>query len=237
MKKLLILIVQLSIYFMVGVPVSYLINIKKEVAYVKATGIFLYVFFWKLSSFSIYILICDSYASLGQGGVLNALPYGAILAEIAWRQKRALAGHALQPVGGVVGCVEGRSQLFFFLIFTYLATSDLCSMQASCYGQEAQLPCDMWDPGSPTKDWTHVPLYWKADSQKLDHQGSPRSWFLSVRGSPITVASHWKETITEKKRNLSYGVLLAELLSWKTLNPQYLWMWLNWEIGPPIQCD
>ena len=23
---------------------------------------------------------------------------------------------------------------FFFLIFTYLATSDLCSMQTSCYG-------------------------------------------------------------------------------------------------------
>lgn len=63
--------------------------------------------------FSIYILIYDSYTSLGQEGVLNALPYGAILAEIARRQKTALAGHPLQPVGGVVG-VEGRSQLFCF---------------------------------------------------------------------------------------------------------------------------
>lgn len=77
------MIVQLIHLFYGGAPVSYLINIKKEVAYVKATGIFLYVFFWKLSSFSIYILICDSYTSLGQRGVLNALPYGAILAEIA----------------------------------------------------------------------------------------------------------------------------------------------------------
>ena len=42
--------------------------------------------------------------------------------------------------GGVCG---GQEPAFFFLIFTYLATSDLCSMQASCYGQEAQLPCDM----------------------------------------------------------------------------------------------
>ena len=90
----------------------------------------------------------------------------------------------------------------------------------------------MWDPGSPTKDWTHVPLHWKADSQQLDHQGSPRTWFLSVRGSPITMASHWKETITKNKRNSSYGVLLAELLPWKTLNPQYLRMWLMGNMAP-----
>ena len=90
----------------------------------------------------------------------------------------------------------------------------------------------MWDPGSPTKDWTHVPLHWKADSQQLDHQGSPRTWFLSVRGSPITMASHWKEAITKNKRNSSYGVLLAELLPWKTLNPQYLRMWLMGNRAP-----
>ena len=117
---------------MVGVPVSYLINIKKEVAYVKATGMFLYVFFWKLSSFSISILICDSYTSLGHGGVLNALPYGVVLAEIAGRQKRALTGYpstACSLQAGL-GRVAGRSQLFK-KIFIYLATSGLRGMKAS----------------------------------------------------------------------------------------------------------
>lgn len=74
--------------------------------------------------------------------MLNSLPYGAILAEIARRQKTALAGHPLQPVGGVVG-MEGRSQLFFCFSIYYLAASDPCGMQASCHGQEAQLPCGM----------------------------------------------------------------------------------------------
>lgn len=45
--------------------------------------------------------------------------YGAILAEIARRQKTALAGHPLQPVGGVVE-VEGRSQLLFLIFIIWL---------------------------------------------------------------------------------------------------------------------
>lgn len=34
------------------------------------------------------------------------------------------------------------------------------------------LPCSVWDHSSLTRDQTHVPLHWKADSQQ-DHQGSP----------------------------------------------------------------
>ena len=117
---------------MVGVPVSYLINIKKEVAYVKATGMFLYVFFWKLSSFSISILICDFYTSLGHGGVLNALPYGVVLAEIAGRQKRALTGYPLQPAVCRQGWGGWRAEASFLKkIFIYLATSGLRGMKAS----------------------------------------------------------------------------------------------------------
>ena len=130
---------------MVGVPVSYLINIKKEVAYVKATGMFLYVFFWKLSSFSISILICDSYTSLGHGGVLNALPYGVVLAEIAGRQKRALTGYpstACSLQAGL-GRVAGRSQLFKKIIYLFGYFRSSRHEGFSCYGQEAQLPCGM----------------------------------------------------------------------------------------------
>ena len=56
-------------------------------------------------------------------------------------------------------------------------------------------PCSMWDLSSPTRDRTRVPCSGSAESQPLDHQGSPMSWSLKwgegrgrSRGQTIWVA-------------------------------------------------
>ena len=51
---------------------------------------------------------------------------------------------------------------------------------SSC-GTRAQLPCDMRDLSSLTRERTHVPLDCKADSLPLDYQGSPCFLFLNFR--------------------------------------------------------
>ena len=35
----------------------------------------------------------------------------------------------------------------------------------------------MWDPSSPTRDWTHNPCNGSKESQLLDHQRSPNNCF------------------------------------------------------------
>ena len=189
---------------MVGAPVSYLINIKKEVAYVKAIGIFLYVFFWKLSSFSIYILICDSYTSLWQRGVLNALPYGAILAEIAWRQKRALAGHPLQPAGGVRG-VEGRSQLFFFFfnidLFGYFRSLQHADFLLWLGGSVALGHVRPWFPDQRLNP---RPPTLEGRLPTTGPPGKPQNLVLECEGVSYHHGQSLKEAITKNKRNWEF---------------------------------
>ena len=45
-------------------------------------------------------------------------------------------------------------------------------------------PCGMRDPSSPSRDRTHAPCIWSADSQPLDCQGSPKIEVLISQGSP-----------------------------------------------------
>ena len=53
------------------------------------------------------------------------------------------------------------------------------------------MPCGMWDRPGPGME--ACPLHWQADSQPLDHQGSPPYSLLSTSVSSDTGLLRWQD--------------------------------------------